>query len=172
MMTRCVLAGICGLVGCVSPKTTPPASGVSAQATPLRVISTADWGCVAPPFRRERCGREPDEAERPRACFVLSRTSHGSWDPASFGGAVYVLQGHETGETMTLPDWFRARDLPVPEGICDETRYPVFEFDTWCTEASPSDFRARYEDPAADSDYAAWVTQTADEIHAHRCVGD
>ena len=72
---------------------------------------------------------------------------------------------------MSLSDWYRAQNQPVPEGVCDETLYPVFEFDAWCTEASPADFRARYEDPSGDADYQAWVTETADEIRAHRCGG-
>jgi hypothetical protein len=161
-----LLVAAAGL-GC--PKAAAPTDAPADADTPLRVRSTADWGCHVPPFRHEACGTEEAPGEDPRACFVLTRAAQGPWDPGVFGGALHVLDGHDSGETMTLADWYRAQGKPVPEGTCHEVAYPVFEISAWCVEATADAFTDRYAIPDADAEHAKWVDDTVARIEAHAC---
>jgi hypothetical protein len=75
--------------------------------------------------------------------------------------------------SMTVADWFRAQSEPIPEHACHDVAYPVFEIDEWCTEATVTNFTARYGGGMlADGDdrYRAWFDETIVMIEARQCT--
>jgi hypothetical protein len=165
----CLFHALACLAACTHPATPTVDPGAFA------VWSTADWGCVAPPFRLEGCGPEERDGEEPSACFVLTKPGAApDWNPGSIlGGTRYRLEGRPTGETMTLAEWFEAQGQPAPEGACDfDDPLPVYAVDAWCIEAEEADVRRRYDpiDDEVSPEYRAWLEETAERVNERSCA--
>lgn len=110
----------------------PPASEPQPQpAETIVAYSTIGW-TASPPFRREACGKESKEGEKPEDCFFFTTSAAArAWDLARFNAA-YKLTGRWTGRRTGLRDWIL--DAGQQPGELDRRpeSFPIFEVDSFC----------------------------------------